>query len=1735
MNKIFNQRVVLSVLNLGLILMLVIVAVAQNSTTSTPSATSNSLGDVSGIGKQEFSSLYDGSLNFNLPLLNIGGRGSVGYSPNLKFKQEWSVDTSYDPHANHNHPQNPTDPYFTFTYKYSGTDTHSFGSLYIGYGPGVITVKREKSKRYSGNQYNGLSRIIFTGQNGSTELIDDLWKGEKRPITNVPNTGISRGRFFTSYDGSSVKFISDTNISDLGPTDVCFEGFPSCGEVYRPSGYIKFDNGGEYRVENGYITLMKDRNGNGLFFSYDSSGKVTSVTDSLKRVVQFEYDVQDVEPFGLCDRITYKGFGGASRVVRVSKKQLNDALKNGETLFSGFGTGYNYVPIPKVISSVWSPDGRSQTFKYNGYGELARIEYPTGGVVEYDYQPVSDAQDILGFVFNGDVYGGSGPDHAFNPPYVNYAYIYRQMTEKRVYSQGNILENKQTYNVQDYYSPSGGETVSTVDTFDGQTGNKLAVTRHYLKGNVSYSKQAGGEAFDYRNWRDGKEYKTEILSPSTASVLKRSESDWQRGGYFTWSDGTQLDINPRVAESRSFDVPSNLQTKTTYSYDQYNNVIDTFEYDYGVGQAGQFLRRSHTNYVDLGEYLRRIPTQSWVSSDIAGSNKVALTQYEYDNYSTYPLVDRYNVVGHDTANYGTSKTIRGNVTKTTSYTDAQNQTGAITSKAQYDILGNVVKTIDPKGNASTIDYADRFGSPDGEARSNSAPSQLNGQNTFTFATSATNVLGYTAYSQIDYWTGLNVNTEDINGIISKSLYNDPLDRPTQTVSAVGTTKEIQSNIIYDDEHRRIETKSDLFALNDNLTKSETFYDSLGRTFENRRYENGGYIVAKTEFDSLGRTKRVTNPYRPWQNETAVWTEVFYDELGRTIKTKTPDNAEVITEYGANYITVTDQSGRKRRSISNAQGVVRVDEPNAQGELGDVTNPNQPTHYQYNTLGNLVKVTQGNQNRYFLYNSIGQLVRVRQPEQGTNPSLAKTDPITGNNDWSTGSTYDVTGEVLTTTDAKGVTISNTYDISTRPLTTTYSDNTPAVSYVYDDSSIPFSKSKLTKITNGISTTEYTSFDNLGRLLTHKQTTDGNIYTTGYKYNLRGDITEQTYPSGRVVKTTLDSNGGVATAESQKNAQSSFKKYASQFVYNSTGTIASMKLGNGLFETAKYNNRLQAIEMGLGNSTSTTNLWKVNYNYGTIENNGNIKSQTVNSGSVVFNQSYQYDSLNRITEAKEVSNSVETWKQTFGYDRFGNRTQFSQVIENQQFAINNQTLPQVDIANNRFTTGQGYEYDLNGNIIKDTQNRQFTFDGNNKQTEVKNANNQVIGNYFYDGEGSRVKKVTATETVIFVYNAVKQLVAEYSTQVNTNPQVTYLTNDNLGTPRIKTNAQGQTISRNDYLPFGENLYTSQRTATSKYGVQDNVKQGFTGYERDGETGLDYAKARYYNNQYGRFTAVDPMLASGISANPQTFNRYAYALANPLRFVDKTGEYNVDVHQFLTMALAYASGFSLYDSYMIGVATQHTDDDPNKQPMWGLSPDCTCDATGYGRRRDYHFTTSGRRAELWSLFEENSAYGNRDSAITGLGDYLHSQEDSYSHAGFGPGVGQTPAGFYYNYRSPEGLESNGVPGWSRAYAEAVDITTNDPKKAEKMAQDIFGRLLVAREVMDRDGTSKSGEDPFGLFKTNTPLKFEDIRAATVAFIMAKKDTDEEIEAATIALFKEIMKIQENKDRDPPARGYG
>ena len=391
------------------------------------------------------------------------------------------------------------------------------------------------------------------------------------------------------------------------------------------------------------------------------------------------------------------------------------------------------------------------------------------------------------------------------------------------------------------------------------------------------------------------------------------------------------------------------------------------------------------------------------------------------------------------------------------------------------------------------------------------------------------------------------------------------------------------------------------------------------------------------------------------------------------------------------------------------------------------------------------------------------------------------------------------------------------------------------------------------------------------------------------------------------------------QSKKDSGDFYHPYVSNFAYNAAGAVTAMKFGNGRWESTQFNSRLQPTMIGLGSGPTSQNLLKLEYSYGTTQNNGNILSQTITVPTVGVNpgfvaeQEYTYDSLNRIKDATETISNAEIWKQAFVYDRYGNRnfdeSETTTLIKNCGSSPNFTVCPadarvlnpEILASNNRLKADQDgdsindYLYDTSGNTTRDAESRKFTYDAENKQVKVETVDGSgnpvaTVGKYFYDGDGRRIKKIVPStdEVTVFVYDATGKLIGEYSTEISQTPKVSYTTADHLGSPRILTDENGQVISRRDFHPFGEEVFTAERIAALGY-QSDDVRQKFTGYERDNETDLDFAQARYFNSGFGRFSSPDSIFLSKQKMfDAQQWNLYSYVRNTPIRFTDPTGKY-------------------------------------------------------------------------------------------------------------------------------------------------------------------------------------------------------------------------------------------------------
>ncbi len=84
---------------------------------------------------------------------------------------------------------------------------------------------------------------------------------------------------------------------------------------------------------------------------------------------------------------------------------------------------------------------------------------------------------------------------------------------------------------------------------------------------------------------------------------------------------------------------------------------------------------------------------------------------------------------------------------------------------------------------------------------------------------------------------------------------------------------------------------------------------------------------------------------------------------------------------------------------------------------------------------------------------------------------------------------------------------------------------------------------------------------------------------------------------------------------------------------------------------------------------------------------------------------------------------------------------------------------------------------------------------------------------------------------------------------------------------------------YEAFGDLLHRTGTTENSYL---------FTGEQYDPNAGFYYLRARYYDLKSGRFVSSDPW--QGSMTDPVTLHNYQYAKANPLMYVDPSGEFSL-----------------------------------------------------------------------------------------------------------------------------------------------------------------------------------------------------------------------------------------------------
>lgn len=1360
-----------------------------------------------------------------------------------------------------------------------------------------------------GNTTNGfhMERLAFRMPDGSTR---EFRKSDIPATAEVPSvSGI-----YVAVDDPRMKYDADNKV--LYMPDGSRYTFNCCpGGVQYVQHIDRNGNVMNYNTQDGWTDTVGRRIVVGL------NNHLESGQESKQQPITLSGPHGTTRTYTLVwknlDKVLSSG-GGTAALRYFSDFNCHICTITAPSLFSSQGSdlvnGNARIFNPVVLSDVILPNGLRYSFTYNVHGEIDKIQLPTGGYHKYEYAAIPALDSRI----SEQVYGQAN----------------RGVVRHSVSESGNASDERTWH----YSVNPVGQYVVT------ETGPDNTRIERY----VHRENDAGHQNFGLNDVLTGRVYDERVYAADNR-MIRRTLTEWQRTvinyppGIETTKFATRNPRPVRIVEIRVDATGAALAKTTIMNFDADLNVTarkchDHVQIDPSFAQTaaigsipdGALLRTEEFTYLvsdpDIEQWVRdsyrsrnllSMPTKTIVKD---GSGTVVFAvQYKYDELE-YPLTTYPAVV-----NWGDPQTsFRGNVTTVRSWVNYNsgsfsawggwNAGNWVTTHLWHDQCGNVVRTKDRRGNESSFSYSDNF---DG----------VGAQNSYAYLTSASNALGHTATSKYDYNTGLAIEAIDPNGTVNRNEYNDPFNRLTKSISAFGTSLQRQQTTQYDDVNRKVIATADLNAYGDNKLKGEVIYDGLGRNIESRKYENAtSYVRSFTEYDVLGRPHRASNPHRP--GDSIAWTKSTYDPLGRVVDVETSEGAHVITQYsGGNQMTVIDPAGNKLHTEADAfERLIKV--------IEDPDNLNCVTYYSYDARGNLQLVRQKDQTRTFLYDSQSQLISATNPESGTVTYA-----------------YDPNSNLIEKTDARGVRTTMTYDALNRVKTKVYSGTTPAgiaaanatpqVNLFYDGySGMPSgapswpgtpSKGRLTGVTYGTgSDGTYYKYDAAGRIVTNHQRQGIKNYATTYNYNLADGVTFE--QRGNYFRNTwsYDNAGRLSAMEASFTPFTSSVYLVKDISYTPAGALQSEKYGNGLIHSMGYNNRQQPTEIRLGTPGNPESVFTIYYLYGTAanvnvqdaeitptQNNGNIARIKYSvSGAIQYTQTFQYDPINRLHHAVEHNNGVyndgaRAWYQKYVYDPYGNRgIDLGETSNNADGENTALQLSDFSGANNQITK-TGFAYDAAGNLINDGINS-FGYDAENRLVTATVAGG-ATSQYFYDGNGNRVRKMRGSVVTRFEYGAGNKLIAErdegtgfvtkgycykggklIATTTN-GTAYEYATADHLGSPRAWTDGSGNVVAggRHDYMPFGEELFAGYGTRTANQGYAANTqadgqRNQFGSKEREPNILLDYFGARYYASLHGRFTSVDPLLASGTIYDPQTWNRYSFTLNNPLKYIDPTGMY-------------------------------------------------------------------------------------------------------------------------------------------------------------------------------------------------------------------------------------------------------
>ena len=408
-----------------------------------------------------------------------------------------------------------------------------------------------------------------------------------------------------------------------------------------------------------------------------------------------------------------------------------------------------------------------------------------------------------------------------------------------------------------------------------------------------------------------------------------------------------------------------------------------------------------------------------------------------------------------------------------------------------------------------------------------------------------------------------------------------------------------------------------------------------------------------------------------------------------------------------------------------------------GGSGGLSSSPSVTTYTYDAAGHLTNVTQGLQTRTFTYDGLGRMTSRTTPEAGTdNFYFTQSDGVT----ICAGSSK----PPCRRTDARGMTTTYTYNSRSQLTGKSYSNGQGSVGYQYDQGGAgAFALGRLTTATDP-SGSEVYSYNAMGWVTRIQKTIGATTYPIQYQYNSGGQVTQITYPSGRVVQQNLDNIGLLNTIVSGTTTYASIPEPPSG--YNAAGQLLTFTYANGVVANFGYASSTRDQMTSLSYVKGSATLFSLNYGYMNGQANCGSGTASGNDGQIQCIQDlvdngrsivYGYDPLNRLVSAVTTgSGNFAKWGLSETYDRYGNRS--SQAVTAGSGPTNSLSFATTTGGGAYTNRPDGYSFDASGNMLNDGTNT-LSYDAENC---LKSAG---TGTYTCDAHGSRVKKVAGTTTV------------------------------------------------------------------------------------------------------------------------------------------------------------------------------------------------------------------------------------------------------------------------------------------------------------------------------------------------------------------------------------------------------